>query len=126
MYLQKILWHTILLVFRLYLLFVLWKFYFLRFAFECFPRHESNVILGISEEMNFLICNGRGGGARVVGGGGGADLLCGHFLAKTYAKTKELDPVGGASAGGAPWIRQCLKKEQQAVNLRFRSVYKVL
>ena len=43
-------------------------------------------------------------------GGGGADLRRGCFLAKTYAKTKELDPVGG---GGhvrrrrPPWIPQC-------------------
>ena len=42
------------------------------------------------------------------GGGGGADLLgganlrCVHFLAKMYAKTKEMDPVGGARADGAP------------------------
>ena len=34
---------------------------------------------------------------------GGANLRCIHFL----AKTKEIDPVGGARAGGAPWIRQC-------------------
>ena len=36
--------------------------------------------------------------------GGGIDLQCIHFLAKTYAKTKEIDPVGGggACAGGAP------------------------
>ena len=39
--------------------------------------------------------------------GGGADLRRGHFSAKTYAKTKELDPVGGGGAAGAPWIRQC-------------------
>ena len=31
---------------------------------------------------------------------GGANLRCGHFLTKMYAKTKELDPVGGG--GGAP------------------------
>ena len=34
-----------------------------------------------------------------VGGGadplGGANLRCIHFLVKTYAKTKEIDPVGG-------------------------------
>ena len=30
-----------------------------------------------------------------VGGGGGADLRHVHFLAKTYAKMKEMDPVGG-------------------------------
>ena len=28
-------------------------------------------------------------------GGGGADLQCVHFLAKMYAKMKEMDPVGG-------------------------------
>ena len=46
------------------------------------------------------------GGAEPLGG---ADLQCGHFLAKMYAKTKELDPVGGGGGhtGGAPWIRQC-------------------
>ena len=38
-------------------------------------------------------------------GGGGADLRCGHFLAKMYVKTKEWDPVGGGAAS-APWIRQ--------------------
>ena len=42
--------------------------------------------------------------------GGGADLRRVHFLAKMYAKTKEIDAVGGgAHAGGAPWIRQWLK-----------------
>ena len=42
---------------------------------------------------------GRGGG----GGGGGANLRCVQFSAKTYVKTKEIDPVGrGARAGGAP------------------------
>ena len=56
----------------------------------------------------------RSGGSRISrwGGGGrrpvgrGADLRRVHFLAKTYVKTKEMDPVGGARAGGAPWIRQ--------------------
>ena len=39
---------------------------------------------------------------------GGADLQCIHISAKTYVKTKEMDPVGGGvHAGGAPWIRQC-------------------
>ena len=42
-----------------------------------------------------------------------ANLRCIHFLAKTYAKTKEIDPVGGGGgggggAGGAPRIRQCI------------------
>ena len=36
-------------------------------------------------------------------GMGGADLRCGHFSAKTYAKTKELDPVG--EGGDAPVVR---------------------
>ena len=40
------------------------------------------------------------GGRRAVGGG--ANLRHGHFLAKMYAKTKELDPIGGARAGGVP------------------------
>ena len=46
-------------------------------------------------------------GFPVGGGGGGADPLGGganlrrvHFLAKTYVKAKEIDPVGS-------WIRQC-------------------
>ena len=34
--------------------------------------------------------------------GGGTNLQCIHFSAKTYAKTKEMDPFGGAHAGGAP------------------------
>ena len=33
---------------------------------------------------------------------GGADLQRVHFSVKTYAKTKEMDPVGGVCAGGAP------------------------
>ena len=39
---------------------------------------------------------------------GGANLQCVHFLVKMYMKTKEVDAVGGAHAGGAPWIHQCL------------------
>ena len=41
-----------------------------------------------------------GGRRRAVWGG--ADLQRGHFSAKTYAKTKELDPVGGVRAGSTP------------------------
>ena len=37
-----------------------------------------------------------------IGGGGGADLQRIHFLAKMYAKMKEMDPVGGA--GHAPAV----------------------
>ena len=37
---------------------------------------------------------------------GGTNLRCVHFLAKMYAKMKEIDPVGGGRAGGAPRIRQ--------------------
>ena len=42
-----------------------------------------------------------------VGGGtlshwGAADLQCGCFSTKTYAKMKELDPVGGAHTSGTP------------------------
>ena len=39
------------------------------------------------------------GGADPLGGGG-ADLRCVQFLAKMYAKMKEMDPVGGG--GRAP------------------------
>ena len=53
------------------------------------------------------------GGSRISRWGGadplgGANLRCVHFSLKTYAKTKEMDPVGRERAGGAPWIRQCL------------------
>ena len=33
---------------------------------------------------------------------GGANLQRVHFSAKTYAKMKEIDPVGGGRPGGAP------------------------
>ena len=33
---------------------------------------------------------------------GAANLQCRCFSAKTYTKMKELDPVGGMCAGGAP------------------------
>ena len=36
------------------------------------------------------------------GGGGGADVQCRRFLVKTYAKTKELGPVGGRAPGAPP------------------------
>ena len=41
------------------------------------------------------------GGSR-ISRWGGANLRHVHFLVKTYVKTKEMDPVGGACAGGAP------------------------
>ena len=60
------------------------------------------------------------GGSRISRSGGaptcwgGTDLRCVHFLAKTYVKTKEIDPVGGgggAPAAPPPWIRQCKNHE---------------
>ena len=42
------------------------------------------------------------GGHCPVGGGGGANLRHVHFLAKMYAKMKEIDPVGGGGAPAAP------------------------
>ena len=33
---------------------------------------------------------------------GGANLRHAHFLVKMYVKMKEIDPVGGARAGGTP------------------------
>ena len=41
-------------------------------------------------------------GFSVGGGGVGANLQRGYSLAKMYAKTKELDPVGGGCAPAAP------------------------
>ena len=43
-------------------------------------------------------------GFPVGGGGGGANLRRIHFSAKTYAKMKEIDPVGGGEGArrGAP------------------------
>ena len=43
----------------------------------------------------------RGAPTRWGGGGGGANLRRIHFLAKMYAKMKEIDPVGGG--GGTCW-----------------------
>ena len=37
---------------------------------------------------------------------GGANLRHVHFLVKTYAKMKEMDPVGGHVPAAPPWIRQ--------------------
>ena len=42
-----------------------------------------------------------GGGADPLGGGG-ANLQHVYFLAKTYAKTKEIDPVGGGARRRPP------------------------
>ena len=60
-------------------------------------------------DPGFPVGGGGGGGRRPVGGD--ANLQGVHLLVKTYAKTKEIDPVGGG--GGRrrrppPWIRQCL------------------
>ena len=38
---------------------------------------------------------------------GGANLQQVHFLAKMYAKMKEIGPVGGHALAAPPWIRQC-------------------
>ena len=62
-------------------------------------------------ELNFVAVEGRekkniwmfpSGGSRISHWRGGADLRRGRFLAKMYAKTKELDPIGGQGAGGTP------------------------
>ena len=42
-----------------------------------------------------------GGGGALTHWGGGTNLQCIHFSVKTYAKTKEMDPVGG----GGRWRR---------------------
>ena len=43
-----------------------------------------------------------GGGADPLGGGGGTDLRCVHFSAKTYVKMKEMDPVGERAPAAPP------------------------
>ena len=50
--------------------------------------------------ISFVTNDKTSGGSR-ISRWGGANLQHGHFLAKMYARTKELDPVGGR-AGGAP------------------------
>ena len=45
------------------------------------------------------------GGSR-ISHWGGSNLQCRCFSVKMYAKMKELDPVGGAHTGSAPWICQ--------------------
>ena len=41
--------------------------------------------------------------------GGGANLQCVHFLAKTHAKMKEMDPVGGGGRRQRPLdMHMCL------------------
>ena len=49
------------------------------------------------EDMDMVIFSG---GSRISHWGGGTNFRCRHFLVKTYAKMKELDPIGGGGAGG--------------------------
>ena len=44
-------------------------------------------------------------------GGGGVDLLRGHFLVKMYAKMKELGPMGGRAPGTPPPDPPMTKRE---------------
>ena len=69
----------------------------------------------LSDKSNFGVIkhiNNSGGSGIFRWGGaeplGGTNLRRGCFLAKMYAKLKELDPVGGGGAPAAPppWIRQ--------------------
>ena len=60
--------------------------------------------------LDFLTINISSGGSR-ISRWGGDDFQRGWFSVKTYAKTKELDPVGGAHAGGAPLDLPMITKE---------------
>ena len=78
-------------------------------------QHNKNELFFFLPHHNMIGVYISSGGSRISrwGGadplGGGANLRCIHFSAKTYAKTKEIDPVGGGGhTGGAPWIRQWL------------------
>ena len=48
--------------------------------------------------------------------GGGANLQRIHFSAKTYAKTKEIDPVGGAPLDPPMHTTTVLRVKQQLHN----------
>ena len=63
----------------------------------------------LTMEINVKLISLSSGGSRISRWGGvdplgGANLQRIHFSAKTCAKTKEIDPVGGGGggAGGAP------------------------
>ena len=58
------------------------------------------LILTLSTKTNRILQSVADPGFPV--GGGAADLRRGYFLAKTYAKTKELDPVGGGGRQRRP------------------------
>ena len=83
-----------------------WLFQEISWCSLCCAQYRDGFFhLAISGYWYHMPCSGgsrisRWGGRRPVVGG--TNLQCVHFLAKTYAKTKEMDPVGGACAGGAP------------------------
>ena len=54
--------------------------------------------------------------------GGGTDLRHIHFLAKTYVKTKELDPVGGGRRRRPPGSANALGKVQLNTKLNIRGL----
>ena len=63
------------------------------------------------------------GGSR-ISHWGGANLRHVHFLAKMYAKTKEMDPVGGGGAPAAPPLDPPMKtvpKENLNNNCKFNN-----
>ena len=68
-----------------------------------FPNHSDMTTANIFCKIHEAISSG---GSRIFRwGGGDADLRRVHFSAKTYAKMKEMDPVGvggGARAGSTP------------------------
>ena len=53
---------------------------------------------------------------------GGADLQRVRFSVKTYAKTKELDPVGAYTSD--PWIRQWLIRSLSIKNNKMAAILK--
>ena len=78
--------------------------------------------------MNILFSGGSrisrwGVGGRRAIGGGGTNLRCGNFLAKTYVKMKEFDPVGGARRRRPPGSANAVLMSYVSLNVTQRDPF---
>ena len=77
-------------------------------SFTTACKQKSELSFHYTGQSPFISMGVTSGGSRISHRGGrgpvrgGVDLRSRHFLAKMYAKMKELGPVGGACAGHAP------------------------